>query len=184
MKRHNRGLRFLACAAASCGLLALCGCYKGDERRDETAPAVTVNGQRVETMTFLADEQPGNEESSPLFQIYLKEHTPAEITYSDVLMIDIGAHGPEYLELTDYLIDQSGTIQYGRMAMEATLPVDTLDTAAFYLVNMHTASYLSSSYFNKTDGQWRGIRIRMVNRQREYVYVFVLRVNPENMQLL
>lgn len=147
-------------------------------------PVVTVNGQRVETMTFLTDEQPATEESSPQFQIYLKEHTPAEITYSDVLMIDIGGHGPESLELTDYLIDQNGKIQYGRMTMKMTLPIYASDTTAFYPVDVHTASYLSSTYFNETDGQWRGIRVRMVNRQQEYEYVLVLRVNSENMQLL
>lgn len=135
-------------------------------------------------MTFLTDEQPATEESSPQFQIYLKEHTPAEITYSDVLMIDIGGHGPESLELTDYLIDQNGKIQYGRMTMKMTLPIYASDTTAFYPVDVHTASYLSSTYFNETDGQWRGIRVRMVNRQQEYEYVLVLRVNSENMQLL
>lgn len=176
MNWRSSGLRLLACTAVLCSLLGLCGCYKGDDRRDESAPVVMINGQRVETMTFLTAEQPATEESSSQFQIYLQEHTPVEIAYLDTLLIDIGGHGPENLELTDYLIDQNGKIQYGRMAMEMTLPIYPSDTTAFYPVDVHTASYLSSTYFNKTDGQWRGLRVRMVNRQQEYEYVFVLRV--------
>lgn len=52
---RNVGKRIVCFAAAVCVLLICFGCAAETGGIDTTAPIVSVNGLRVDTMTFLAD---------------------------------------------------------------------------------------------------------------------------------
>lgn len=164
--------RLVSLAAVVCLLFALSSCAAEDGGVDKSAPYVTINGQRVDTMTFMQNDLGYSEEYPPIFSIYLQDHVALETSVGANVLIDLSQYGPTFLDIEDFLLDAEGNIRYEQLRMSTVTEVPYFRTYGAYPLTQHTASVISSLYETEV---LRGICVRLTNRP-ENVYVFVLKV--------
>ncbi len=170
--------RPIAYLAAVCVLLACFGCTAETGGIDTSAPMVSVNGLRVDTMTFLQMDQADSEATSQIFSIYLQEYTPLETSTWNNLSFSLPMSSGETLYIEDFLLDEDGSIRYEEMVMTTHLVLPAGETMCHYTLQEHRAS-LYNSLIDPT--VLRGFRVSLLQSHPEDSYVFVLRLDRNNL---
>lgn len=171
---RNVGKRIACFAAAVCVLLICFGCAVETGGIDTTAPMVSVNGMRVDTMTFLQTDLAASEAASQMFDIYLQEYTPLETSVWNSLQISLPANREEIIYIEDFLLDEDGNIRSEEMAMTSSVYLPAEETVFAYPLDEHTAARFSSLVEPTV---LRGFRVSLLHTHPENSYVFILRLD-------
>ncbi len=171
---RNLGKRIACLAVAVCVLLVCFGCTAETGGIDTTAPMVSVNGLRVDTMTFLQKDLADSEAASQAFAIYLQEYTPLETSVWNNLQISLPANSGETIYIEDFLLDEDGNIRYEEVAMTSSVYLPAGETVFSYSLEEHTPTRFSSLV---EPTALRGFRVSLLHTHPEDSYVFILRLD-------
>ncbi len=156
------------------GLLFLTGCF---ESEPQSSLNVTLNNFKIESVKLDRIHDTEN-----IFRSYLNKHSLIEVFYvrfGDVIKLDFDGDSPDFLYITDSIIDANGIYLYDELS-DMKIEYSKENKSKYYWeVDEHFANFR----IPEVDSDlriYRGIKIDAFYGEKKITYVFVIQTENDD----